>query len=97
MNSIPIRRSLHRHNLVFGAERNLIMFSALIAMLVGIGGLTLLSILTAAGFWVCSVIILRLMAKADPIMFQVWLRHIKQQDFYSARSSRWRVQGGFKC
>jgi hypothetical protein len=26
----------------------------------------------------------------------LWLRHVKQQDFYSAKASCWRPQGGFK-
>lgn len=36
------------------------------------------------------------MAKADPLMSKVWLRHVKQQDFYSARASRWRSLEGFR-
>ena len=96
MRTVPIRQSLHRHNLVFGAERELVMFSALIALLVGVGGMTLISISAAVVFWIGSIFILRLMAKNDPLMSRVWLRHIKQQDYYLARSSRWR-QGGFKC
>ena len=35
---IPVHQSLHRHNLVLGAERELAMTSALIALLVGVGG-----------------------------------------------------------
>lgn len=97
MRTVPIRQSLHRHNLVFGAERELVMFSALIALLVGVGGMTLISISAAVVFWIGSIFILRLMAKNDPLMSRVWLRHIKQQDCYLARSSRWRRQGGFKC
>ncbi len=38
MRTVPIRQSLHRHNQVFGAEREIVMFSALIALMVGIGG-----------------------------------------------------------
>jgi len=97
MRTVPIRQSLHRHNLVFGAERELVMFSALIALLVGVGGMTLISISTAVVFWIGSIFILRLMAKNDPLMSKVWLRHIKQQDYYLARSSKWRCQRGFKC
>ena len=97
MRTVPIRQSLHRHNLVFGAEREIVMFSALIALLVGIGGMTLISGVSACLFWLGSIFILRLMAKSDPQMSRVWIRHLKQQDLYSARSPRWRSQGGFKC
>ena len=73
------------------------MTSALIALLVGVGGLTAVSIVSAAALWIMAVFALRRMAKADPIMSKVWLRHVKQQEFYPAKASRWRVTGGFKC
>ena len=34
---LPIHQSLHRHAHVLGAERELVMTSALIALLVGVG------------------------------------------------------------
>jgi type IV secretion system protein VirB3/type IV secretion system protein VirB4 len=97
MHTVPIHQSLHRHSLTLGAERELVMFSALIAFLVGVGGMTGISAASAALFWLSAVFVLRLMAKTDPQMSKVWMRHIRQQDFYSARSSRWRRQGGFRC
>lgn len=97
MNTVPIHQSLHRHSQVLGAERELVMFSALIAFLVGVGGMTGIAAVSAAVFWIVAVCVLRLMAKADPMMSKVWMRHIRQQDFYSARSSRWRLQGGYRC
>ncbi|WP_302513847.1 conjugal transfer protein TrbD [uncultured Desulfovibrio sp.] len=93
---IAVHQSLQRHNFVMGAERELVMTSALIALLVGIGGLTLLSGVVAAVFWIVAVFVLRRMAKADPIMSKVWMRHVKQNDFYSAKASRWRPLGGFR-
>lgn len=93
---IAVHQSLQRHNFVMGAERELVMTSALIALLVGIGGLTLLSGAAAAVFWIVAVFVLRRMAKADPIMSKVWTRHVKQNDFYSAKASRWRPLGGFR-
>jgi len=73
-----------------------VMTSALIALLVGVGGMTWISALCAAVFWLGAIFVLRRMAKADPLMSKVWLRSIKQQDFYSAKASRWRPLGGFK-
>lgn len=96
MRMLPIHQSLHRHAHVLGAERELVMTAGLVALLVGVGGLTVLSGVSAVGFWLVAVFALRRMAKADPIMSRVWLRHIKQQDFYAAKSGRWR-EGGFQC
>ncbi|KHK00255.1 Conjugative transfer protein TrbD [Desulfovibrio sp. TomC] len=32
----------------------------------------------------------RRMAKSDPIMSKVWMRHIKKQIYYPAKASIWR-------
>ncbi|MCI7568957.1 MAG: conjugal transfer protein TrbD [Desulfovibrio sp.] len=85
---IPIHSSLHRANLVMGAERELALGSALAALLVGIGGMSLVSAGTAIVFWFSAIWVLRRMARADPMMSKVWLRHVRQQVFYSARSGR---------
>ena len=85
---IPVHQSLHRHNLVLGAERELAMTSALIALLVGVGGMTAISGLAALLFWITSIFI-------DPLMSKVWMRHIKQQILYQSKSSRWRSQKAF--
>ena len=95
--TLPIHQSLHRHAHIMGAERELVMVSGLIALLVGVGGLTAISVVSAVVFWIIAVFALRRMAKADPIMSRVWLRHIKQQEFYPAKASRRRPVGGFKC
>lgn len=92
-----IHQSLHRQNLVLGAERELAMGSALIALLVGIGGVTVISGIAAFVFWIAAIFVLRRMARADPLMSKVWKRHVKQQDLYSAKASRWRSLEGFKA
>ncbi|OEU68040.1 MULTISPECIES: conjugal transfer protein TrbD [Maridesulfovibrio] len=90
MRVVPIHRSLHKPSMVMGAERELVMFSALISILVGIGGFTLLSALAGLIFWMVTIFILRQMAKSDPQMSKVWWKHHKQQDYYSARATPWR-------
>lgn len=93
---INVHQSLHRHSHTLGAEHDLVMLSAGVSLLVGIGGLTLISGLTATIFWIITLIFLRKMAKADPMMSKVWKRHIRQQTHYSAKSSKWRNLEGFK-
>ncbi|WP_432737292.1 conjugal transfer protein TrbD [Maridesulfovibrio sp. FT414] len=89
MRTIAIHRSLHRKTLVMGGDRELVMLSAVIALTVGVGGKTMPSIAAAIVYWIVSLLIFRRMAKEDPQMLQVWLRHRKQQDFYPARSTPW--------
>ena len=83
----PIRRSLHRHTLVLGGDRELVMFSGLAAFLTALGGFSLFSALCGLAFWLTALFWLRKWATADPQMRDVWLRHIRQQDLYAARSS----------
>ena len=86
----PVHQSLHRQPHVLGAERELILSSALICFLVGMGGLTIISFISAGVAWVFSAFLLRKMATIDPLLSKVWLRHIKQQEYYPAHSRIWR-------
>ena len=91
MRKIPVHQSLHRHTLVLGGERDLVMSSALLSFLIGIGGFTIPSALMGASLWTTSVFILRQMAKSDPQMSLVWRRHINLRKFYEARGTPWQV------
>lgn len=91
-----VYQSLHRHNHLLGAEQDLVMLSALVAFMLAMSGLTLVGIISALIFWVFAIFGLRKMAKHDPIMSKVFLRHIKQQGYYSAKSSHWRRAEGYK-
>lgn len=91
MRTYPIYQSLHRHNHVMGAERELVLMTVLVSFLVGVGGFTLISALVAFVFYLVVLFILRKMAKADPIMSKVWFRHIKLQLVYTAKSGIWRL------
>ncbi|MCT4625649.1 conjugal transfer protein TrbD [Halodesulfovibrio sp.] len=90
---IPVHQSLHRHFLVMGAERDLVMLSALIAILIGMGGFTFPSAIVAAAIWFVSIFILQVMAKADPQMSRVYRRHWDMQDFYEAKGTPWQRIG----
>ena len=82
----PIRRSLHRHTLVLGGDRELVMFSGLGAFLTALGGFSLVSAVCGLAFWLAALFWLRKWAKEDPLMRHVWLRHIRQQDLYPAKT-----------
>jgi len=85
----PIHRSLHRRTTVLGGDRELVMYSALLAMLTALGGFSLISVGISLVFWLESMRWLRKWNKADPMMRHVWWSHIWQQDFYLARTSIW--------
>jgi type IV secretion system protein TrbD len=86
----PVWHALHRPNLVFGCDRELVLSSGLVivAMIWAAlsGGLVLVAILSGA-LWMRIVSYLRLMAKADPRMRGVYLRHRRYRAYYPARST----------
>jgi type IV secretory pathway TrbD component len=63
------------------------MFSGLGAFLTALGGFSLISALCGLAFWLIALFWLRKWAKEDPLMRQVWLRHIRQRDYYPAKST----------
>ncbi|CAG37878.1 conjugal transfer protein TrbD [Desulfotalea psychrophila] len=83
---IPIRQSLHRADLTLGAESDLVFFTALLSFLVAFSGPTKLSVASGIFFWMSMIVLLRFIAKKDPIMSKIWRKHINQQNFYPAKT-----------
>lgn len=79
-------RALHRPNLVLGGERELVLTTAVVAGGLAVSALNLPAFLVAAGVWGLIVSALRMMAKADPQMSKVYLRHLKFRRHYPPRS-----------
>ncbi len=82
----PICRALHRPALLLGAERELMLLT-----LLALGGLAL-SAANLVATAVCSMLwlgvshLLREMAKADPRLSRIYLRHLRHAHYYPARS-----------
>ncbi|TAV87052.1 conjugal transfer protein TrbD (plasmid) [Rhizobium ruizarguesonis] len=86
----PIHRALSRPNLLMGADRELVLITALAAIILIFVVLTIYSALFGATLWIVIVAALRMMAKADPLMRRVYIRHMAYRPSYRATSSPWR-------
>lgn len=86
----PVHRALSRPNLLMGADRELVLLTALAAVILIFVVLTWYAALFGLAIWLIAVAALRMMAKADPLMRRVYIRHISYQTFYRATSSPWR-------
>ena len=52
--------------------------------------LTVVSAALGFAIWIVVVGLLRMMAKADPLMRKVYLRHIRYRSYYRPTSTPWR-------
>jgi type IV secretory pathway TrbD component len=91
--TVPIRRAGNRDNLVLGGDRELVMFTGLLAgaliftaqeIKAGVFGVTM---------WIVALQVFRLMAKADPKMRHVYMRQRRYRKYYAPRSTPFRVNG----
>ena len=82
----PLHRALHRPNLFLGGERELVLITAIICGGVAISALNFVAIGVGAGVWIIVIGLLRMMAKADPQMSRIYLRHIGYCAHYPPRS-----------
>ena len=85
-----IHRALSRPNHLMGADRELVLVTGLATLILIFFVLTWFSVLLGIAIWISVVGVLRIMAKADPMMRQVYLRYIGYRPSYRPTSSPWR-------
>ena len=85
-----IHRALSRPNLLMGADRELVLLTGLASAISAFVVLTWFSVLFGIALWIGVVAALRMMAKADPMMRRVYIRHIGYRPTYRPTSSPWR-------
>lgn len=85
-----IHRALSRPNLLMGADRELVLLAGLAAVILIFVVLTIHSALLGIAVWIVVVAALRMMAKADPMMRRIYLRHVSYRSYYRPTSTPWR-------
>lgn len=91
LHSIPIRRAGNRTTLFMGGDRELVMMSGVMAGALVFSAAELRATVIGIGLWFFALYVFRLMAKADPLMRHVYLRHRRYAAYYPARSTPFRV------
>jgi type IV secretion system protein VirB3 len=84
--TIPIHASLMRPILLMGAERELLLISAIIAAVLVLSLQQLLFTVVGVVFWCLSLAALQRAAKTDPQFSRVYLRHARYRGYYAAQS-----------
>ena len=85
-----IHRALSRPNLLMGADRELVLVTGLGSVILIFVVLTWYAALFGIAIWLVAVAALRMMAKSDPLMRKVYVRHIRYKSQYRATSTPWR-------
>lgn len=87
LRTISIRRAGNRENLFMGGDRELVMFSGLLAGALIFSAQELRATIFGIILWFGALFVFRLMAKSDPKIRHVYLRHRRFAAYYSARST----------
>lgn len=91
LRAISIRRAGNRDNLFMGGDRELVMFSGLLAFALIFSAQELRATVIGLFLWFGALFACRLMAKADPKLRHVYLRHRRYRSYYPARSTPFRI------
>lgn len=91
LRTIPIRRAGNRENLFMGGDRELVMFSGLAAGALVFSSQNWLATVFGVVLWFGALYVFRIMAKADPKMRQVYLRHRKYLTYYPPTATPHRI------
>jgi type IV secretion system protein VirB3 len=91
LRTVPIRRAANRVVLFMGGDRKLVLFSGVLAFALIFTAQRLPTIIFGALLWFFALFVFRKLAKADPLMRQVYMRHMRYRKYYPARSTPWRV------
>ena len=83
---VPIHQSAHRPAQIRGCDRGLILTTLFAAFCLAFSLLTVWGFAVSAAFWFAAVAVLRRMGKADPLLRQVYIRHLRYREWYPAKS-----------
>lgn len=82
--TLPIHQSFLQPLLMLGAERELIILSAILAAMLIFSLASLYFAILGIAFWVASLAMLQRVATIDPQMSRVYFRHVRYRNYYPA-------------
>ena len=90
LRAIPIRRVANRENLFMGGDRELVMFAGLLSAALIFSAQEMRATVYGILLWFGALYVFRLMAKTDPKLRQIYLRHRRYKAYYAPRSTPFR-------
>lgn len=86
LRQIPVSSSLNRPVFLLGAERKPVIITLALTSLIILSDMSPVKVLLGLVFWSFAMSLLRLLAKADPHLIQIYLKRLKYKAFYPAFS-----------
>ena len=83
---VVIHQSANRPNQILGGDRELMLIALLTTVSLAFSLGTWWGLGLSVAFWIGAVAVLQRMGKADPLLRQIYLRHIRYRPFYPAKS-----------
>ena len=83
---IIVHQSCNRPNLLLGGDRELVLLSAVLSAMLAFAIATWWGAVSGIVLWIFAIAVLNRLGKADPLMRQTYVRHIRYQSFYPAKS-----------
>jgi len=83
---IVIHQSANRPNQLLGGDRELVLVTILVSVSLAFSLATPWGFGLAVAFWIGAIAVLQRMGKADPMLRQAYMRHIRYRTFYPAKS-----------
>src|SRR5258708_34342551 len=82
---ILIHQSANRPHLLLGGGRELVLFAALMSAMLMFALVTWWGIVAGIALWISAIAVLSRMGRSDPMLRQVYIRHVKYRPFYPAK------------
>jgi type IV secretory pathway TrbD component len=90
LRTLPIRRAGNRSSLFMGGDRELVMLSGVMAFALIFSAAELRATFVGIVLWFAALFVFRWMAKVDPRMRQVYLRHRRYAAYYPPHATPFR-------
>lgn len=87
---LDIHRALSRPSLLLGADRELVLLTGLLTVVLVFVVLTATAAALGLALWASLVGVLRAMAKKDALLRPIYLRHIRYRLHYAPMARPWR-------
>jgi type IV secretion system protein TrbD len=82
---VVIHQSANRPHLLMGGDRELVLFAALLSAMLAFALVTWWGIAVGVVLWLVAVAVLSRMGRSDPLLRQVYIRHVRYRPFYPAK------------